>query len=173
METLRNLQSPPVSDPHSISGVGSSPSICTPCPLPSSLQRLQPLSSYLNRLGRVLSSSCSASDREIQDTKHLILACPASDSRTTVGSSPLSICVLGRGGLPVCLVTVPLLHATISKKGSGNSHRHALFSATLPTCSRTRRGCELNYRLFNHDDRKNDALNHLAMLPTSETYRFN
>ena len=38
------------------------------------------LSSYLSRIGRIENSSCSACEHSSQDTSHLILHCPTTDS---------------------------------------------------------------------------------------------
>ena len=38
------------------------------------------LGSYLSRIGRIENSSCSACGHSSQDTSHLILRCPATDS---------------------------------------------------------------------------------------------
>ena len=72
------------------------------------------LNSYLSRIGRIENSSCSAYRHSSQDTSHLILHCPASDSlcRSLFGDSlsvydlwsrPWRVArLLGLHGLPPC-----------------------------------------------------------------------
>ena len=63
---------------------------CSLCSLSSTLQRTQPsVNSYLSRIGRIKNSSCSACGHSSQDTSHLILYCPATDSlrRSLFGDS--------------------------------------------------------------------------------------
>ena len=72
------------------------------------------LGSYLSRIGRIKNSSCSACEHSPQDTSHLILHCPATDSlrRSLFGESlslydlwsrPRRIArLLGLHGLPPC-----------------------------------------------------------------------
>ena len=72
------------------------------------------LSSYLSRIGRTENSSCSACGHSSQDTSHLILHCPATDSlrRSLFGDSlslydfcsrPWGVArLLGLHGLPPC-----------------------------------------------------------------------
>ena len=72
------------------------------------------LSSYLSRIGRIENSSCSACGHSSQDTSHLILHCPATDSlrRSLFGDSlslydlwsrPWRVArLLGLHGLPPC-----------------------------------------------------------------------
>ena len=72
------------------------------------------LSSYLSRIGRIENSSCSACGHSSQDTSHLILHCPATDSlrRSLFGdclslydlwSRPWGVArILGLHGLPPC-----------------------------------------------------------------------
>ena len=58
--------------------------------LSSSLQRTQPsFGSYLSRIGRIENPSCSACGHSSQDTSHLVLHCPATDSlrRSLFGDS--------------------------------------------------------------------------------------
>ena len=82
------------------------------------------LSFYLSRIGRIKNHPCSACGHLFQDTPHLILHCPATDSlrRLILGDS-LSLYnfwswsrraarFLGDYGLPPC---------PISRKGSGNN----------------------------------------------------
>ena len=73
------------------------------------------LSSYLSRIGRIENPSCSACGHSSQDTFHLILHCPATDSlrRSLFGDSlslydlwsrPWGVArLLGLHGLPPCL----------------------------------------------------------------------
>ena len=72
------------------------------------------LGSYLSRIGRIENSSCSACGHSPQDTSHLILHCPATDSlrRSLFGDSlslydlwsrPWGVArLLGLHGLPPC-----------------------------------------------------------------------
>ena len=72
------------------------------------------LGSYLSRIGRIENSSCSACGHSSQDTSHLILRCPATDSlrRSLFGDSlslydlwfrPWGVArLLGLHGLPPC-----------------------------------------------------------------------
>ena len=72
------------------------------------------LSSYLSRIGRIENSFCSACGHPSQDTSHLILRCPATDSlrRSLFGNSlslydlwsrPWGVVrLLGLHGLPPC-----------------------------------------------------------------------
>ena len=72
------------------------------------------LGSYLSRIGRIENSSCSACGHSSQDTSHLILHCPATDSlrRSLFGDSlslydlwsrPWGVArLLGLHGLPPC-----------------------------------------------------------------------
>ena len=72
------------------------------------------LGSYLSRIGRIENSSCSACGHSSQDTSHLILHCPATDSlRRSLFGDSLSLCdlwsrlwgvsrLLGLHGLPPC-----------------------------------------------------------------------
>ena len=72
------------------------------------------LSSYLSRFGRIENPSCSACEHSSQDTSHLILHCPATDSsrRSLFGDSlflydlwsrPWGVAqLLGLHGLPPC-----------------------------------------------------------------------
>ena len=76
---------------------------CLRCNKPSLL-----LSSYLSRIGKIESSSCSASGHLSQDTSHLILHCPVTDSLrrsllATLGSRPWRVAQLpGLYDLPPC-----------------------------------------------------------------------
>ena len=84
------------------------------------------LGSYVSRIGRIENSSCSACGHLSQDTSHLILHCPATDSlrRSLFGDSlslydlwcrPSGVArLLGLHGLPPC---------PISRKGSGKQQQ--------------------------------------------------
>ena len=84
------------------------------------------LSSYLARIGRIENSSCSACVHSSQDTSHLILHCPATDSlRRSLFGDSLSLYdlwsrpwrvsrLLGLHGFPP---------SPISRKGSGNQQQ--------------------------------------------------
>ena len=95
--------------------------------------------SYLSRIGRIENPSCSACGHSSQDTSHLILYCPATDSlrRSLFGDSPSLYdlwsrpwgvaWLLGHHGLPPC----PNL-----RKGSGNNNNRnfglVLFTSSSP-----------------------------------------
>ena len=79
------------------------------------------LSFYLSRIGRVENPSCSACGYSFQDTSHLILHCPATDSApltlwlsTTSGRDP--------GEFPSFWGSMVFRHALILRKGSGNNN---------------------------------------------------
>ena len=72
------------------------------------------LGSYLSRIGRIKNSSCSACEHSSQDTSHLILHCPATDSLL---SGP------DRGELPGFWGSMVPCHAPILRKGSGNQQQ--------------------------------------------------
>ena len=92
------------------------------------------LGSYLSRIGRIENSSCSACGHPSQDTSHLILHCPATDSlrRSLFGDSlslydlwsrPWGVSrLLGLHGLPPCL---------IPRKGSGNQQQQQQHKAAF------------------------------------------
>ena len=85
------------------------------------------LSYYLSKIGRIENPSCSACRHSSQDTSHLILHCPATNSlrRSLFGDSlslydllcrPWGVArLLGLHGLPLC---------PIHRKGSGNSNNN-------------------------------------------------
>ena len=80
------------------------------------------LSSYLCRIGKIENPSCSACGPSSQDTSHLILHCPATDSlrRSFFGDS-LFLYVLWSdpGELPGFLGSIVFRHAPIPRMGSG------------------------------------------------------
>ena len=78
------------------------------------------LSSYFPRIDRFENSSCSACGLLIQDTSHLILYCPATDSlhrllfvSTAFGPGP--------GELPGFWSSMITCHAALPRKGSCNN----------------------------------------------------
>ena len=78
------------------------------------------LASYLSRIGRIENPSCSACGHLSQDTSHLILHCPVTDSLrrslfTTSGPDP--------GELPGFWGSMVFCHAPIPRKGSGNQQQ--------------------------------------------------
>ena len=78
------------------------------------------LGSYLSRIGRIENSSCSACGHSSQDTSHLILHCPATDS------APLTLCLSttsgpGPGELPGFWGYMVFRHVSIPRKGPGNN----------------------------------------------------
>ena len=101
------------------------------------------LSSYLSRIGRIENLSCSACGRSSQDTSHLILHCPATDSlhRSLFGDSlslyDLWSTGLGPGELPSFWGSMVLRHAPIPRKGSGNNrYVYSLLTFLIRSCSR-------------------------------------
>ena len=96
----------------------STEELVLPCDARCVLSRLRCnsllLGSYLSRIGRIENSSCSACGHSSQDTSHLILHCPATDSlrRSLFGDSlslydlwsrPWGVSrLLGLHGLPPC-----------------------------------------------------------------------
>ena len=88
------------------------------------------LASYLSRIGRIENPSCSACGHSSQDTSHLILHCPATDS---LGRSLLAtLCLVTTSGpdpgeLPGFLCSMVFRHALIPRKGSGNQQQHLCF----------------------------------------------
>ena len=91
------------------------------------------LGSYLSRIGRIENPSCSACGHSSQDTSHLILHCPATDSlRSSLFGDSLSLYdlwsrpwgvtrLLGLHGLPPC---------PIPRKGSGKQQQQYLLHFT-------------------------------------------
>ena len=85
------------------------------------------LGSYLSRVGRIKNPSCSACGHSSQDTSHLILHCPATDSlatlclSTTSGPDP--------GELPGFWGSMAFCHAPIRWKGSGNQQQQRVRKA--------------------------------------------
>ena len=83
------------------------------------------LSSYLSRIGRIDNPSCSACPHSSQDTSHLILHCPATDSlrRSLFGDS---LCLydlwLDPGELLGFWSCMVFRHAPIPRKGSGSNN---------------------------------------------------
>ena len=90
------------------------------------------LGSYLSRIGRIENSSCSACGHSSQDTSHLILHCPATDSlrRSLFGDSlslydlwsrPWGVArLLGLHGLPPC----PHRGRVINNNNNSNSKQN-------------------------------------------------
>ena len=80
------------------------------------------LSSYLCRIGKIENPSCSACGHSSQDTSHLILHCPATDSlRCSFFGDSLFLYVLwpDPGELPGFLESIVFRHAPIPRMGSG------------------------------------------------------
>ena len=79
------------------------------------------LGSYLSRIGRIENPSCSACGHSSQNTFHVILHCPATDSLwtlclfTTSGPDPVE--------LPGFWGSMVFRHAPIPRKGSGNQQQ--------------------------------------------------
>ena len=84
------------------------------------------LGSYLSRIDRIESPSCSACEHSSQDTSHLILHCPATDSlRHSLFGDSLSLYDLcsrpwGVAGFWGSMI---FRHAPIPRKGSGNQQQ--------------------------------------------------
>ena len=83
------------------------------------------LSSYLSRIGRIENPFCSACGPSFQDTSHLILHCPATDSlRHLLFSDSLSL--YGLWSRPWGVARLLGLHGLrpcpIPRKGSGNNN---------------------------------------------------
>ena len=83
------------------------------------------LSSYLSRIDRIDNYSCSACGHSSQDTSHLILHCPATNSlRCLLFGDSLSLYDLWPrpGELPGFWGSMVFRHAPIPRKGSGNNN---------------------------------------------------
>ena len=89
------------------------------------------LSPYLSRIGRIENPSCSACGHLSQNTSHLILHCPATDSlhRSLFGDS-LSVYYLcpRPGELPGFWSSMVFRRAFITRKGSGCSNNNNTLS---------------------------------------------
>ena len=97
------------------------------------------LGSYVYRIGRIENSSCSACGHSSQDTFHLILHCPATDSfyRSLFGDSTSS--GPGPGQLPGYLGSMVFRHAPIPRKGSGNQQQPQQVHFSHKQCSQSAR----------------------------------
>ena len=86
------------------------------------------LGSYFSRTNRIENPSCSACGHSFQDTSHLILHCPATDSlRRSLFGDSLSLYDLRfrLWELPGFWGFVVIRHAPIFQKGSGNNNNNA------------------------------------------------
>ena len=108
------------------------------------------LGSYLSKIGRVENPFCSACGHPSQDTSHLILHCPATDSwRRSLFGDSLSLYDLWSRpwGVAGFWGSMVFHHAPIPRKGSGNqqqlfilyclatdSYRRSLFGDSLSIC---------------------------------------
>ena len=84
------------------------------------------LDSYLSRIGRIENPSCSACGHSSQDTSHLILHCPATDSlRRSLFGDSLSLYDLWSRpwGVASFWGSMVFRHAPIPRKGSGNQQQ--------------------------------------------------
>ena len=84
------------------------------------------LGSYLSRIGRIENPSCNACGHSSQDTSHLILHCPATDSlrRSLFGDSlPFTTSGPDPGELPGFWGSMVFRHAPIPRKGSGKQQQ--------------------------------------------------
>ena len=88
------------------------------------------LGSYLSRIVRIENPSCSACGHSSQDTSHLILHCPATDSlpRSLFGDSLSLYDLCFR---PWRVARLLGLHAPIPRKGSGNQQQQAIVPAPI------------------------------------------
>ena len=87
------------------------------------------LGSYLSRIGRIENPSCSACGHSSQDTSHLILHCPATDSlhRSLFGDSLSLYDLWSRPWeFPGFWGSMVSRHAPIPRKGSGNQQQQHL-----------------------------------------------
>ena len=86
------------------------------------------LSSYLSRIVRIENPSCSACGHSSQDTSHLILHCPATDSlRRSHFGDFLSLSTIsgpGIGELPGFWGSMVFVYAPIPRKRSGNNNNN-------------------------------------------------
>ena len=80
------------------------------------------LSAYLSGIGRIENPFCNACGHSSQDTSHLILHCPATDSLTTLCLSTTSS--PDPGWLPGFWGSMVSHHAHIPRKGSGKQPQH-------------------------------------------------
>ena len=85
------------------------------------------LGSYLSRIGRIENLFCSACGHSSQDTSHLILHCPATDSlrRSLFGDSPTSS--PDPGELRGFWGSMVIRHVPIPRKGSGKQQQQKIF----------------------------------------------
>ena len=80
------------------------------------------LSFYLSRIGRTENPSCSVCGHTSQDTSHLILHCPATDSlHYLLFADSLSFCDLWSRPWGVAALMI-FLHVLIFRKGSGSNN---------------------------------------------------
>ena len=87
------------------------------------------LGSHLSRIGRIENPSCSACGHSSQDTSHLILHCPATDSlRGSLFGDSLSLYDLWSRPweLPGFWGSMVFRHAPIPRKGSGNQQQQQI-----------------------------------------------
>ena len=90
--------------------------------------------SYLSRIGRIENFSCSVCGHSSQDTSHLILHCPATDSlRRSLFGDSLSLYDLWSRpwGVARLLGFMVFRHAPIPRKGSGNQQQQQKLSITV------------------------------------------
>ena len=92
------------------------------------------LGSYLSRIGRIENPSCSACGHSSQDTSHLIVHCPATDSlRRLLFGDSLSLYDLWSRPWRVARLPGSMVfrHALIPRKGSGNQQQQLLAVISL------------------------------------------
>ena len=108
------------------------------------------LSSYLSMIGRIENPSSSACGHLSQDTSHLILHCPATDSLRHSHFATLCLCTTSGPdpgefpGFPGLLV---FRHAPIPRKGSGN---YNIVMPILILSSAYNQFMKQYYKIFNH-----------------------
>ena len=85
------------------------------------------LGSYLSRIGRIENPCCSACGHSSQDTSHLILHCPATNSlRRSLFGDSVSLRPLVLRELPGFWGSEVFRHAPIPRKGSGKQQQQQI-----------------------------------------------
>ena len=106
------------------------------------------LGSYLSRIGRIENTSCSACGHSLQDTSHLILHCPATDSlRRSLFGDSLSLSTTSSpdpGEFPGFWGSMVFRHAPIPRMGSGNQQQQQQPRSTISSVDNGRHVCRKN-----------------------------
>ena len=86
------------------------------------------LGSYFSRIGKIENPCCSACGHSSQDTSHLILHCPATDSlrHSLFGDSISTISGPDLSEFPSFWGSMVIRHAPIPRKGLGNQQQQHL-----------------------------------------------